>query len=68
MNEETLNLSTRRFLKSVGVGSQREIEHAVAAALDSGAISGTESFPATMTLKVEGLKLRVVFNGSIDLA
>ena len=68
MNEETLNLSTRRFLKSVGVGSQRDIEHAVAAALDAGAISGTESFPARMTLEVEGLKLRVVFNGSIDLA
>jgi hypothetical protein len=67
VDEESLNLSTRRFLKSVGVGSQREIEHAVASALRSGAISGTESFPATMTLEVAGLKLRVVFDGSIDL-
>jgi hypothetical protein len=68
MDEETLNLSIRRFLKSVGVSSQREIEHAVASALGSGAISGRESFPATMTLEVAGLKLRVVFDGSIDLA
>ena len=30
MNEETLNLSIRKFLKMVGVNSQREIEHAVA--------------------------------------
>jgi hypothetical protein len=68
VDEESLNLSTRRFLKSVGVGSQREIEHAVASALRSGAISGTESLPATMTLEVAGLKLKVVFDGSIELA
>jgi hypothetical protein len=67
VDEEALNLSTRKFLKSVGIGSQREIEHAVAAALRSGSISGNESFPARMTLEVEGLKLRIVFDGSIDL-
>lgn len=67
MDEETFNLSLRKFLKMVGVSSQREIEHAVAAALNTGAISGTESFPATMTLEVEGLKLRFVFEGAIDL-
>jgi hypothetical protein len=67
MDEEALNLSIRKFLKIVGISSQREIEHAVAAALGSEAIAGTESFPARMTLEVEGLKLRVVFEGSIDL-
>ncbi|MGH8176312.1 MAG: DUF6494 family protein [Steroidobacter sp.] len=67
MDEETFNLSIRKFLKMVGISSQREIEHAAAAALASGMISGTESFPATMTLEVEGLKLKVVFDGAIDL-
>jgi hypothetical protein len=67
MNEETFNLSIRKFLKMVGVGSQREIERAVAAAIDSGAIAGTESFPARMTLEVDGVKLKVVFEGQIDL-
>ena len=67
MNEETLNLSIRKFLKSVGVSSQREIEHAVVAALDSRLVSGTESLPARMTLEVAALKLRVIFEGSIDL-
>lgn len=67
MDEEALNLSIRKFLKSVGVSSQREIEHAVDSALRSRAISGTESFPASMTLEVDGLKLKVVFEGSIDL-
>lgn len=68
MDEETFNLSIRKFLKMVGISSQREIEHAVAAALNAAAISGTESFPAKMTLEVEGLKLRVVFEGEIELS
>jgi hypothetical protein len=68
MNEATLNLSIRKFLKMVGISSQREIEHAVAAALAAGKIAGNESLPAKMTLEVEGLKLRVVFDGAIDLA
>ena len=67
MNEEALNLSIRRFLKTVGVSSQRAIEHAVADAVATGAIAGTESFPATMTLQIAGLKLNVVFSGDITL-
>lgn len=67
MDEEIFNLSIRRFLKTVGISSQREIEHAVAAALRTGSIAGTESFSARMTLEVDGLKLKVVFEGSIDL-
>ncbi len=67
MNEEALNLSIRKFLKLVGVSSQREIEHAVAKALADGAIAGTESFPARMTLEVGRLKLQVHFDGEIRL-
>ena len=67
MNEEILNLSIRKFLKMVGISSQREIEHAVAAALGAGRITGTESFPARMTLEVDGLKMKVIFEGAIDL-
>jgi hypothetical protein len=54
-------------LKTVGVNSQREIEHAVAKAAAAGAIAGTESFPATMTLEVAGLKIKVEFSGDIAL-
>ncbi len=67
MNEETFNLSIRKFLKMVGVNSQREIEQAVAKAIAAGAITGTESFPATVTLEVAGLKLNVDFDGEIRL-
>ena len=67
MNEETFNISIRKFLKVVGVSSQREIEQAVAKAIAAHAISGTESFPARMTLEVAGLKLNVSFDGEIKL-
>ena len=67
MNEEALNLSIRRFLKAVGVNSQRAIEHAVANAAAASAITGTESFPAKMTLEIAGLKLNVAFTGEITL-
>lgn len=67
MNEETFNLSIRKFLKMVGVNSQREIEQAVAKAVAARAISGTESLPAKMTLEVADLKLNVSFDGEIKL-
>jgi len=67
MDDETFNLSIRKFLKLVGVSSQREIEQAVAKAIASRAISGTESFPAKMTLEVNGLRLNVSFDGEIRL-
>ncbi len=67
MDDNALSLSVRKFLKLVGVSSQREIEQAVARALESGAAKGGESFPATMTLEVPGLKLNVKFDGKIEL-
>jgi hypothetical protein len=67
MDDEVFNLSLRKFLKMVGVNSQREIEQAVAKALDAREITGTETFPATMTLEMPGLKLRVNFEGQIAL-
>ncbi|HSL43726.1 MAG TPA: DUF6494 family protein [Anaerolineales bacterium] len=67
MNEETFNLSIRKFLKMVGVNSQRAIEQAVDKAVADGAIAGTEAFPATVTLEVAGLQLSVKFDGEIKL-
>jgi hypothetical protein len=67
MDQENFNQSMRKFLKMVGVSSQREIEKAVQEAMDSKAVAGTESFPARMTLEIEGLKLKVSFDGKIEL-
>lgn len=67
MNEETFNLSLRKFLKMVGVSSQAEIEKAVARARADHSIAGNETLPATMTLDIAGLKLNVTFSGHIAL-
>ncbi len=67
MNEETFNLSLRKFLKTVGVGSQREIEQAVQRAIADGKIAGGGSFPVKMTLEASGLALKVDFDGTIAL-
>ncbi|WP_293606608.1 DUF6494 family protein [Polaromonas sp. UBA4122] len=67
MNEETFNLSIRKFLKMVGVNSQRAIEQAVEKAIADGSITGTESVFAKVTLEVAGLKLNVTFDGEIKL-
>jgi hypothetical protein len=67
MNDEVFNLSIRKFLKVVGVSSQRDIEQAVAKALQEGSSQGNETYPAVMTLEVAGLQLRVQFEGEIKL-
>jgi hypothetical protein len=67
VDEEAFNLSIRKFLKMVGVNSQRHIEQAVAAALANGSIAGTETFPAKISLDVAGLKLHVTFDGEVQL-
>jgi hypothetical protein len=67
MDQETFNLGIRKFLKTVGVGSQREIEQAVAKAMAAGAIAGTETLAATMTLKIDALGLALTFDGEIPL-
>lgn len=67
MDDETLNLSIRKFLKMVGVNSQREMEQAVAKAVAAGAIAGTETLAATMTLEIPAPRLKVKFDGDIEL-
>lgn len=67
MDEDKFNLSIRKFLKVVGIGSQRAIEQAVAQAVADGTIKGTERFPARVTLVVEGLNIDMPFDGTIDL-
>ena len=67
MNPDTFNMSIRKFLKMVGVHSQREIEAAVDRALAAGKLKGGETLPAKMTLTVDGVDLVVAFDGKISL-
>jgi len=67
MDQETFNLGIRKFLKMVGVGSQREIEQAVQKALESQRIKGDETLVAKVTLEIPALGLKVPFDGEIKL-
>lgn len=67
MDQETFNLGIRKFLKMVGVGSQREIEQAVQQALVSQRIKGDETLVAKVTLEIPSLGLKVPFEGEIRL-
>jgi hypothetical protein len=68
MDEEVFNMQIRKFLKSVGVTSQREIEAAVRAGLDDGTLKGEETIKAKVTLSIETLGLSADIEGEIDLA
>jgi hypothetical protein len=67
-NEETFNLETRKFLKKVGINSQREIERVVREALKTGALKGNERLAAEVTLSIPGAKLRYVIADEIALS
>ncbi len=67
MNEDTLNMEVRKYLKNVGVTSQREIEHAVIKAVESGKLSGTESVAVKMTLTISAIDLNHCIEGVIAL-
>jgi ribosomal protein L1 len=67
MNEDVFNMSLRKFLKKVGVTSQREIEKAVRSAIDSGQLRGTETLDAEVILKVNGVELTERIDGKIEL-
>ncbi len=67
MNEDVFNTSVRKFLKQVGVTSQREIEKAVRDAVASGRLKGSEKLPAKMVLTVGGVDLTFTVDGDLEL-
>ena len=67
MNEDVFNGSLRRFLKKVGITSQREIEKAVRDALANGRLKGHEKLPAKIVLTVGGVSLSHEISDEIEL-
>ena len=66
-DEEKFNMEVRKFLKKVGVTSQREIESAVRAGLEGGRLKGNEQLKARMKLEITELDLRFDIDGDIAL-
>ena len=67
MNEDAFNMSIRKFLKTVGVTSQREIEQAVRAALADGRLTGTENLAVEARISIAGVGLDQTISGEISL-
>ena len=67
MDEEAFNISIRKFLKMVGVNSQREIEQAVQQAIAAAKPKGEETLAAKVTLEIPQLGVKVPFEGEIRL-
>jgi hypothetical protein len=67
MNDETFNLSIRKFLKQFGVGAQRAIEQAVQNGLRNGTLKGHERLETTATLRIGQLDLDFTTEGEVAL-
>jgi hypothetical protein len=67
VNEDVFNMEVRKFLKLVGVTSQREIEKAVRDAVKAGKLKGGEKLKAHVVLSVEGTGLKHMIDGEIAL-
>ena len=67
MNEEVLNIQIRKFLKKVGVRSQREIEHAVIRSFEKSSLVGIKKLEASVLLEVPAVGIKVSIEGEIKL-
>jgi Family of unknown function (DUF6494) len=67
MDEDVFNMSIRKFLKKVGVTSQREIETAVRAAVADGTVSDDGPLKAKVTLTIDDVNLSVDIDGDVEL-
>jgi hypothetical protein len=67
MNQDTFNMEVRKFLKVVGVTSQREIEAAVERAIQASRIKGSETLSAKVVLTIDDVDLKHEITGEISL-
>ncbi|MBI2992636.1 MAG: hypothetical protein HYY48_00475 [Gammaproteobacteria bacterium] len=65
MNEEQFNMELRKFLKKVGITSQREIEQAVRKAWDAGKIKSGVQIDASMQLRIPAVGLDTTIDGTL---
>jgi len=67
MDEDVLNLQIRKFLKNVGITSQREIELAVRTAIVEGRLTGKEALKTQVRLSISEIGLKKEIDGTISL-
>ena len=67
MNEESFNMNVRKFLKKLGITSQREIEHTVSEGIANGQLKGNEILSVKARITLEGTTLDLTVDGQIAL-
>ena len=67
MDDDQFNINIRKYLKKVGITSQREIENAVRSAIDKKSMTGDENLDVKVRLSIDALNFSVEINGEISL-
>ena len=68
MDDDQFNINIRKYLKKVGITSQREIENAVRSAIDKKSMTGDENLDVKVRLSIYALNFLVEINGEISLS
>ena len=67
MDEEKLNISTRKLLKNVGINSQRIIENSIRKSINDGVINNSKKIRVSVTLEISELSIREIIDGDIEV-
>ncbi len=67
MDEDRFNTEIRKFLKKVGISSQREIEKATRERVEDGRLRGDETLSASVVLRVPELDLELTIADDVRL-
>lgn len=67
MNEEKLNISTRKLLKNVGINSQRIIENTIRKSINDGVINNSKKIKVSVTLEISELSIKEIIDGDIEV-
>jgi hypothetical protein len=67
-DDDKLNLEIRKFLKRVGITSQREIERAIYGAVESGQLEADGTVHARVTMELPDLGKTVVLDADLELS
>ncbi len=67
MDEETLNISLRKFLKNVGINSQRLIEEKVRSAVQSSQISSSQKIKISAKIISKDIALDEQIDGELEI-
>jgi len=67
MNEDKLNIEVRKFLKKIGISSQRTIENEINIAFKNGNIKIGDEIELEMKLSIKSLKKENIITDKITI-